>query len=407
MIRLVSIGGSGDCYLVCALLDSFRRHHDRDDVTVISKGKYAAIADLFKVPFIADDAMVHRAETDIAMQRTYENLPLSATMPFYVHPCFLRSEIRVDKLTTKPDASQADMYRMILQLPLDAPLALPQLPVGPPAPNTVLIIPEAVSWPNDQPGFWSALTKALAATGRQVFLNDQRWTLRELLVRCWQSEWVVGPQCGVMSILVTGQFPCRKTLASAALTDANKKLSFLSPRTFPYAYVTKFANTDYDVDEFEVTDDNHGEIVDAIVNGPNGLRLRPHDPRPVQTVQAPLSPGDFLDRFAVLTIKRQRFPAPLRAGIEREYRRFADLLKNLPRSPAIDDLHAQLLGLHSETYDLLETMVPGALAGSMSPERHVEAVRLNRRRAALKRAVDEACRGPYSEGKSYYGTEKA
>lgn len=402
MIRLVSIGGSGDAYLVCALHEAFKRHHNRDDVTIVSKGKYAAVANLFKVPFVGDDAMVRQAEVDHAMQKTYDNIVLSNVMPFYVHPCFVRSDIRVDKLTTKPDASQADMYRMILQLPSDAPLAIPQVPLSATIPNTVLMIPDAVSWPNTQPAFWKKLALALAAAGRTVVVNNDAWSLDELLARCNQAEWVIGPQCGVMSILVTGQFPCRKTLCSAALTDDNKKLSFLSPQTFPYAYVTKFANTDYDVEEFEITDGNHGELVDAIAKGGNALRLRPHDPRPALTVQAPLSPGDFLDRLAVLTVKRERFPVEKRALIEREYRRFADLRKLLPRHPVVEHLHAQLLDHHRKTFDLLETMVPGAFAGSLDVHQHVEAIKLNRDRVALKRQVDEACRGPYSEAKSYW-----
>lgn len=403
-VRLVTIGGSGDAYLVCALVEAFKRHHGRDDVAVVGKSKYACIANLFRVRYHCDDALCHQAEGDVALQRTYENVLLSDLMPFYVHPCFLRSEIRVDKLTTKPDASQADMYRMILRVPADAPLSIPELPSVMTAPNTVLMIPEAISWPNTQPGFWRKLGPALAATGRTVMENDPKWSLQEVLIRCAAAEWVVGPQCGVMSILVTGRFPCRKTLPSAALTDENKKLSFLSPQTFPYAYVTKFSNEDYDCEEFEVTDDNHDEIVDAIARGQNALRLWPHEPRPVLTISAPLSPGDFLDRLAVLTVKRHRFPVERRAAIEREYRRFADLRKLLPRSPEVVDLFDRMVTVHYETFDVLATMVPDAInKGNLAMGQHLDAVRLNRERVRLKQAVDAACRAPYTEVKSYYG----
>src|SRR5690349_2727648 len=105
MIRLVSIGGSGDAYMVCALLAAFKQAHKRDDVVVISKQKYHAIAALFGVSFIGDDEIVRQAEQSEEMQRTYENVLIGDDVTFYVHPCFLRSEIRVDKLTTKPDAS--------------------------------------------------------------------------------------------------------------------------------------------------------------------------------------------------------------------------------------------------------------------------------------------------------------
>lgn len=403
MIRLVTIGGTGDAYLVCALVEAFKKHHNRDDVEVVGRSNYAVIADLFRVRYVADDAMVHKAESDHAMQHTYENVLLSDTMPFYVHPCFLRSEIRVDKLTTRPDASQADMYRMILRIPLDVPLALPEPPVATQAPDTVLLIPEAVSWPNTQPTFWAALAAALAEGGRQVLMNDPEWSLRELLIRCSAAEWVIGPQCGVMSMLVTGRFPCRKTLCSAAMNDGNKKLSFLTPETFPYAYVTKFSNHDYDVEEFEIRDDNHAELVAAVAGGSNARRLWPHDPRPVLTIQAPLAPGDFLDRLAVLTVKRACFTPERRAAIEREYQRYQALRgRTLPYSPQIIDLFTRMVDVHRATFELLERVVPDALAGGMTPEDHVAAVRLNKERVDLKREVDAACRAPYSEVKSYW-----
>lgn len=403
MIHLVTIGGTGDVYMVCALLDAFKREHKREDVEIVLPEKYATIAAMFGVPHAVNDALVKQAEGSVEMQRTYENVLIAPETTFYVHPCFLRSEIRVDKLTTKPDASQADMYRMILRVPLDAPLTIPtRLPAPPKQRYSVLLIPEAVSWPNTQPAFWGALGQSLRAAGRAVVMNNPAWSLAQLFEACAAADWVVGPQCGVMSILCTGQFPCRKTLASPALDRLNKKLWFLSDTTFPYAYVTKFSNVDYDVDEFEITDDNHAEIVDAIVTGANALRLRePHDPRPVVTIQAPISPGDFLDRLAVLTVKRKRFTGARRASIEREYRRFEAIRSITPLPPETGEHFSQLVAIHEQTFALLETLVPAALAGE--PTEHDLAVRLNKDRIAVKGRIDAACRAPYTEAKSYYG----
>lgn len=407
MIRLVTIGGTGDAYMVCALYDAFRRHHGLAEVEVCGKSKYAAIADLFRVPYVSDDEIVREAESSLEMQQTYENILLAPNTTFYVHPCFLRSEIRVDKLTTKPEASQADMYRMILRVPLDTPLAIPEVPAYEQERDSVLLIPEAVSWPNTQPKFWSMLETALRGIGRSVTRNDPAWSLKELFDRCGRAEWVIGPQCGVMSILCTGRFPCRKTLASPILNDANKKLAFLSASTFPYAYVTKFSNADYDVEEFEVTDDNHEELVISIIAGANALRLRHHDPRPVLTITAPLSPGDFLDRLAVLTVKRNRFAAgPRRAAIEREYQRYVTIRNSLQFGPEVESLFARLLDVHGQAFDLLERMVPAALNDNMEGCDHVAAVRLNRDRVHLKQSVDAVCRGPYTEAKSYYDETK-
>ena len=403
MIRLVTIGGTGDAYMVCALFEAFKREHKRDDAVVVLPGKYATIAAMFDVPFEVNDDLVKQAEGSVEMQRTYENVLIAPDTTFYVHPCFLRSEIRVDKLTTKPDASQADMYRMILRVPLTAPLTIPtRLPRPARRPFSVLLIPEAVSWPNTQPTFWGALATALRDAGRHVMLNDPSWSLDKLFEQAASVDWVIGPQCGVMSILCTGQFPCRKTLASPKLDAQNTKLWFLSESTFPYAYVTKFSNVDYDVEEFEITNDNHAEIVDAIAVGVNALRIRePHDPRPVVTVQAPLSPGDFLDRLAVLTVKRRRFAGARRASIEREYRRFEAIKAITPMPPEVDEHFSQLMAIHEQTFSLLETLVPAALAGG--PTEHDKAVRLNKDRIAVKGRIDAACRAPYSEAKSYYG----
>lgn len=403
MIRLVTLGGTGDCYMVCALLDAFRREHKRNDVEVVGPAKYATIAAMFgDVPYASDDDLVRQAEQSVDMQRTYENTLIAPNTTFYVHPCFLRSEIRVDKLTTKPDASQADMYRMLLRVPLEAPLTIPtRLPAPRKEPNAVLLIPEAVSWPNTQPEFWTRLAISLRGAGRAVVANDPKWSLAELFEIAAGTDWVIGPQCGVMSILVTGRFPCRKTLASPILNDENKKLSFLSPRTFPYAYVTKFSNADYDVEEFEITNDNHAEMVAAIVLGANALRLKqPHDPRPVVTIQTPLAPGDFLDRLAVLTVKYQRFDGVRRASIEREYRRFQAVRSITMLPPEADEHFAQLVSIHDATFTLLESLVPAALAGL--PTDHDQAVRLNRDRITVKQRIDAVCRAPYSEIKSYF-----
>lgn len=408
MIRLVSIGGTGDAYMVCALLDAFRKEHKREDVVVVSKAKYAAIARLFGVPFEANDELVREAEQNIGgIQQTYENVLLAPDTTFYVHPCFLRSEIRVDKLTTKPDASQADMYRMILRVPLDAPLTVPtRVPEPVRQPNAVLLIPEAVSWPNTQPAFWIGLANALRHAGRSPMFNEAKWSLDELFEIAAGCGWVIGPQCGVMSILVTGRFPCRKTLASPAMDAGNKKLAFLADQTFPYAYVTKFSNQDYDVEEFEITDDNHGELIDAICCGTNAMAVlhKPHDPMPVMTIQAPLSPGDFMDRLAVLTVKRQRFDKVRRASIEREYRRFQAIRSITPMPPEVDEHFSQLVAIHDRAFTVLAKMVPEALGGlPVSPDDHIAAVRLNKDRVEVKARIDAVCRGPYTDGKSYYG----
>lgn len=397
IISLVVLGGTGDAYLICALASAFRGHHDRE-VEVVLHPKLAAVAELFDVQYRIDEGTVRRAEDNQAFQRSYDNV-LLGNGAFYTHPCFARSQIRVDALTAKSGVSQADMYRMMLQLPPDAPMAKPKLPPTAAAPGTVFILTESVSWPNTQRLFWERLGAALLGAGRRVTFNDKAWSLTELFRRCAASEWVIGPQCGVMSILVTGEFPCRKTLATPDV-DGSRRDDFWARDTYPYGYVTKFAGDDHDVEEYKVSSDNHHEIIRTILQGPNALRLWPHDPRPVTTVTMPLTPGDLFDRLAVLTVKRRRFDAPRRAAVEREYQRYAEAARPLlTRDPDLARQFADLVALHLQTFDRLEVEVPAALANPGRDD-HWAAV-FNRDRVGMRNEIDERTRAPYRETKSY------
>lgn len=400
-MRIVVLGGSGDAYLVSALMGAFKRHHGRD-AEIVLRQRIAPVADLFGVHYVVDDALVTQAEQDHGFQATYEN-HFGGASPYYAHPCFIRSPVRIDKLTTKPDVSQADMYRMILCLPHDAPLDLPTPPAVAKESGTVVMLTDSTSWPNTQPEFWPMLAEALRAAGWQVAMNDMCWSLAELLARCTAAEWVIGPQCGVTSIMVTGQFPCRKTLATPNI-DGNRRPEYLAAETFPYAYVTKFANQDHDVEEFKISDDNHAEIVDLIVNGQNARRLWPHNPAPVKSISMPLTPGDFLDRLAVLTVKRELFRPERRAAIEREYQRHAEARRQANLGAEADGMFDALVDLHRANFKLLERMVPAALEAGMGADDHVAAVKSNQERARIKRAIDLACRAPYCEIKSYHGS---
>jgi hypothetical protein len=332
---------------------------------------------------------IRDVERDGTLHREYENT-LGPGRVFYAHPCFTRSGVRIDELTTLPHAiSQADMYRALLGLPLDAPLALPRLPTPEPRPNTAVLLTEAVSWPNDQPAFWTALAGALRVGGWSVEIPGSSPSLESLLLLAASAEMVVGPQCGVMSILVAAEFPCRKVLATPSIDEGSGFLvgRTLLKKTYPYAYVTKFTGQDYDVEEYRVRAETHGEIIASILVAPR----TPRDPRPVTTVEMPLTPGDFLDRLAVLTVK-------VRRGLllaSREANRYAEALPEEWLR-----LLASLVDLHETTFDRLATDVPDALENKWRDD-HV-AVTLNRQRVELKRAIDDELRAPYREVKDYY-----
>jgi hypothetical protein len=401
MMKLVILGGTGDVFLVCSLIEAFKRRHNRDALVII-RPRYSCIAEMFGVRYEVDDSIVLDAERDPAFQRDYDNAMVEDRY-FYTHPCFLRSGVRVDHLTTKPDASQADMYKMILRIPPEEPLARPTIPKSNPLANSVVIITQSTSWPNNQPKFWDLLSLRLRQAGWHVIVNDLSWSLKELFQYCANAEWAVGPQCGVMSILTTAEFPCRKTFVTANVDD-NSAPGFLSKQTYPYGYVTKFSNRDYDVEEFKVSQHDHDAVATLVVHGSNAMRLWKHNPNPMITIGMSLAPGDFLDRFAVLTIKKERFSLDRKAAIEREFQRHAEAFRQMPRTKEIDGLFSALVVLHRETYDLLEKMVPSALAEDMMRvEDHVKAVKLNKRRIEMKREIDAHCSVPHTEVKSYHG----
>ena len=402
--EIVVLGGLGDAYLVAALFAGFLRHHGRDAILVVKSG-HAAIMDLFPgISYRIDDAITFGTEADLGFQRAHRN-ELWTGKPFFAHPRMAPARLLIDDLPARPFVCQADLFRMVLSLPGSSPLAVSTLPQCDSAQIGSVMIVEANTWPNTQPGFYPKLVAALRAAGRDVWINDKAKPLRSLFAKAMMTEWVIGPQCGLMSIFVTGRFPCRKTLATPSI-DGGKAPHYWAPTTFPYAYVNRYAGQDFDVEEFKIEDD-HDSLIDAIVNGSNAHRPKAPDPKPTTTVTMPLTPGDFLDRLAVLTVKRERFSADRRAAIEREWRRHAEASGALLANPDVAGLYVALLALHGQTFELLERMVPAAVGGGMmAVEDHVKAVRANKARVELKQAIDVACRAPYSEAKSYYDGDK-
>lgn len=392
--------------MICALRKAFVAYHSRA-VTIVLRRGLAAIPEMFGVPYVVDDDLIERAERNEAFRGSYDNR-LFASPTFYAHPSFERSAVRVDQLTARERMSQADMYRMMLRLPPRSPLTRPPLPWTGPLADRVLVLPEATSWPARQPGFWDRLVTALRADGRDVEVNRPEWTLSDLLRECARSSWVIGPQCGVISIVVAGQFRGRKTIVSASLDgNSNPYPGYWADRTYPYGYVTKFDGEDYDVEERKVGDGDHDAVVAAILSGPNALATQPHDPTPRASVAMALTPGELLDRLAILTVKRERFDPPRRAAVEREYLRHleAKLRFDAETRAPTDVLFRALLEVHRRAYDVLAEVVPGALGEAPSPPRsaYEEAVRLNRERVRLRAKIDEYCGAPYAEVKDYYG----
>jgi hypothetical protein len=410
---IVVLGGLGDVYLMMALYAAFVQAHPGNEIVLVIKSKHRAVAGLFPgVRIQVDDKITYSMEGDQDRQRNYLN-DLWTGAPFYAHPCMKRTRLTIDELPSKLRVSQADLFRMVLGLPLSAPLTRAAAPHCAYRANTVMIV-DAVTWPNTQPGFYPKLVDALRRSGREVWINvdaPPRVPLSEVFTRAAETEWVIGPQCGLMSILITGGFPCRKTLATPSIDDGTAP-AYWARQTFPYAYSTAFAGVDADIEEYKVGS-NHDGVIKLILEGANARRLWPHDPAPTKSVTLPLTPGDFFDRFAVLTVKREKFSPDQRAAIEREYQRHDEARRQWLWPQAVDPLLDQLIELHARNFDLLAELVPQAIENkgvdvdwsdtASMIEAHFEAMRSNRDRVRLKQEIDRLCHAPYFETKSYYG----
>lgn len=401
MIRLVSMFGTGDTYLVCALVRAFEKHHNLV-AKIVCKGAHRYIPELFGFhhdiqdglsgTFSVSDGLVSDAESNINRQRFYLNEILDGST-YYVHPSYIRSGVRVDQFTfTCRPISQADMYKALLHLPLDTPLDRPSFKLVEQSPGQrVLLIREAKSWPNTQSAFWDKLHGSLVEREYKVLLNQPKWDLKDLFSACAISDWVIGPQCGVMSILCHAQFPCRKSFCTPA-----ERPGISITATMPYAGVRTFAGEDYDVDEFVVSKDNHAEIINRLLSAPTRRRTEP-----VQTIDAPMSTGDFLDKLAILLVKHSKFDQQNKALLVRELDRYCSILQGL----TWQDLQVfldQLVKIHSDTFDLCASYVPSALRGENDENRHARAIALNKQRVIIRQQIDRLCGAASTETKDYY-----
>ena len=399
-ITLVCLHGTGDTYLVCSLANAVRQHHGRE-VRLVVKESHKAICEMFDLDFSIDDARVQNAETNTGMHENYNNYSAFTRGGIvYCHPSFIRSGVRIDHLSAKPSITQADLYRAILHLSPDTPLMSGYTPTHAPKPDTVMILPEARSWPNTKRSFWIALAENLAQAGRKVTFNDTRWPRAKLLERCAESEWVIGPQYGMMAIMCHAQYPCRKTICTPSI-DGKGLRGFPLQQTYPYAYVSKFAGFDYDIDEFKIGDDIDS-VISCILGSKNFLRLGVYNPAPVLSTSIDVSAGELFDRLAILAVKLQMLPANKRALVLREYLRLTEIALPLTiRFPSLGDPIGRLTEANRDVWVANDLKVAASLNGQPVAS-HVDADQASLRRMKIKQEINIICASAFEEVKSFY-----
>ena len=123
-------------------------------------------------------------------------------------------------------------------------------------------------------------------------------------------------------------------------------------------------------------------------------------------ISVPISPGELLDKISILEIKAERIgDAHKRANVEREL----DLLTGLWHAEAaetgeITALRGELRTLNESLWEIEDEIRECERAGDFG-DRFVELARsvyrTNDRRAAIKRAINEALGSTIIEEKSY------
>jgi riboflavin biosynthesis pyrimidine reductase len=265
LIPLVALYGVGDAYLVCSLARAFQRHHNVHAVVVV-KPSQKFIPEWFGLLHQTDERIVAMAEAgERALWQTYDNAIVDGA-PIYVHPHFVKTPTRLDQLTIKPRVSQADMYRALMQLPPDASMEKPN-GLNVMLTRDVVMITSSRSWPNMEWPFYSKLAERLRSSGREVTSNSPSWSLEELLRHCASAQEIIGPQCGVMSILLEAGIGGHKTLCIRELGPDCPYLFGLQ-QTMPYGHCSTFAGNDHpNVDHIRVSPQDWESRVDVIVEG--------------------------------------------------------------------------------------------------------------------------------------------
>ena len=161
-------------------------------------------------------------------------------------------------------------------------------------------------------------------------------------------------------------------------------------------------------------------VIAAVTEGRNAQGPVP-DPGPLAFVDVQMSPGELLDRLAIMEIKQARLPSQAH-HLAREIGRLAPLRESLLRTyPSVAHLAQELRNLNEQAWMLNEVLItdyqhnvgaPGwrvvqdsIVDGLVQVERHVrtayEAHRCNRRRVEVRNDVDALCRAGHVEVKSY------
>ena len=219
--------GIGDTYMTCGLAMAFRdemaRRGGPGKVAVAVKKSQGEVAGLF-------DAFLDRvvAFESVDLEPLFRFSHFEPGQPIIAHP-FHYGDGRLWRWLQKDGVHLLDMHRFMLDLPFDAPVAPPVVPMafrqtarkkmdglGLPQGRTVILAPHAYSTATLPVAFWNDLSARLRAAGWTVALNvDPRYpvtiegavplefSLGEALPMADACGWVISSRSGLCDILST------------------------------------------------------------------------------------------------------------------------------------------------------------------------------------------------------------
>lgn len=331
--------GTADTYLMCALMEAFTKKNP-GTVMVVVKQSHKPIAEMFD-RWIARIVTVPDSELLEMARRCYHCRFVAPKTPVVLHPHFL-GDGRIDALTTLEGFADKDMYAHLLALPRGISLPAPEIKeewvqeavslaqkIGLVRDRTVILVPDANSYPSPSTTFWTELSQKLSNVGWTVVTNlwgnnrQKRLVpfagstgisppLELLLPLAEYCGWVVSTLTGSLALLYMAQVPCKKTVIGIGPEPGQEQRyndNFSLRHAFPYASQRKCDGFDHEAQEVMLysSENNRAEVINDIVYGhyadhgsecPSTLPMVP--------LFIPTSPGDLFDRISVLQIKRER-----------------------------------------------------------------------------------------------------
>ncbi|MBI3513137.1 MAG: hypothetical protein HY060_03595, partial [Proteobacteria bacterium] len=349
---LLNAHGAGDTYLVGALARQFRRHHGAaaPRLAMVVKEAHLPIAQMFGDAiddiYVAPDDYLRRARAHQARHGLRPTFGPQQGM--LAHPACL-TDAPIEQLALIGGVSRMHLFGTVLRLPLPPAPDLPTIQpewretalreaerLGIVPGRSVVLVPDADTWPALGDAFWERLAARLTGLGWTVLTNlagsvgggrrtkpfgdsvglDVPIGVFLPLVEC--AGWVIGSLCGLMSLMVSARTDCKKTVvgrspeAGSAFTVDGIALA----NAYPYGLQRTFDGADYDVEYVDARAELAIEtLVEEIAQGRNaGFNYRASR-EPATRMRIDVAPGDVVDKMTILEVKLEKLPADKRVTI--------------------------------------------------------------------------------------------